>query len=65
MKAARIDWIERRAMAWDEQFTFRVDKLPPGQARARVTNAWLAGYRAAQDAARKRRTTKNRGDKHG
>jgi hypothetical protein len=46
--------IKEQAALWDLQFTYRVHQLQPDQATLRVANAWLAGYQAAQRAARQR-----------
>lgn len=54
--------IKEQAALWDLSFTYRVHQLQPDQATLRVANAWLAGYQAAQYAARKRRTS-DRGEK--
>lgn len=53
--------LKQRAKDWDRQFTYPVYRLHEEAAASRVEAAWLAGYRACQDAAIKRRTAKNRG----
>jgi hypothetical protein len=44
--------IKEKAALWDLQFTYRVHQLQPYEATSRVAAAWLAGYQAAQRAAR-------------
>jgi hypothetical protein len=52
--------LEERACQFEQEFTFRVWQIDREGAVARVRDAWLAGYKAAQHAALLARAKRNK-----